>query len=93
MPTLLLSFKRGDRGEILIHGTLAPSETRAAAMMQEHADICPKFGPAFKGDETIEEEIEVESIPEFNEEAIAEWIAEVFETDSDEDDDDEGDTD
>jgi hypothetical protein len=88
MATLLLSFKRGDRGEILIHGTLAPTSARSAKMMEEHADICPKFGPAYKNDETIEEEIEVDSIPEFDADAIGEWVAEMFEAESDDESED-----
>src|SRR5256885_7048652 len=74
MPTLLLSFKRLSDSEILIHGTLAPNAARASKMMEDHAGICPKFGPARKAGETIEEEIDVDAIPEFEAEAIGEWL-------------------
>lgn len=99
MPTLLLSFKRISDSEILIHGTLAPNVGRAAKMMEDHAGICPKFGPAHKLGETIEQEIDVEAIPAFDVDAIGEWLDDEFgfegeeETEEEEDDATEGEDD
>jgi len=90
MPTLLLSFKRISDSEILIHGTLAPNAGRAAKMMEEHAGICPKFGPAHKAGETIEQEIDVDEIPEFDEDAIGEWLDIEFGFDEEDEDVDVG---
>jgi hypothetical protein len=92
MPTLLLSFKRVSDSEILIHGMLAPNDRRAARMLEEHAGICPSFGPVFKAGDTIEETVEVNIIPEFDREAIGEWIdTELLGEVEDEEEDDEED--
>lgn len=91
MATLLLSFKRISSSEILIHGTLSPNATRSAKMLEEHAGICPKFGPEFRADKTIEQEIDVDSIPEFDEQSIGEWLDEEFGFEVDGEDEPEGD--
>ena len=91
MPTLLLSFKRNSDSHILIHGTLAPNEKDAEKDLEEHAGICPKFGPAYRAEETIEHVIQVDEIPEFDEEAIAEWVDDLLGSDEDELDEDEED--
>jgi hypothetical protein len=93
MPTLLLSFKRNSDSEILIHGTLAPNEARSETMMKEHANICPKFGPARKAEETIEVAIDVDDIPAFDEDEIQAWVDDLFdlETEEEEEDEDVGD--
>src|SRR5882724_7762970 len=91
MPTLLLSFKKISDSEILIHGTLAPNAGRAAKMMEDHAGICPKFGPARKAGETIEEEIDVDAIPEFDADAIGEWLDVEFGFDAGDDEEEDDD--
>jgi hypothetical protein len=88
LPSLLLSFKRISDSEILIHGTLAPNEARALKLMEQHAGDCPKFGPAWRGDETIEQSIEVETIPAFEESAIEDWTGDMFGLEDDDEPDD-----
>jgi len=78
MPTLLLSFKRNSDSEILIHGALAPNETRSEKMMEQHASDCPKFGPAFRADETIQVLVDVDEIPDFDQESIEDWLDDIF---------------
>ena len=78
MATLLLSFKRNADSRILIHGTLTPNEKVSESEMADHAALCPRFGPARKAGETIEVLIDVDNIPEFDEEAIYEWVDDVF---------------
>lgn len=87
MPTLLLSFKRNSDSEILIHGMLAPNAGRSEKMMEQHANVCPKFGPAVRAGETIEQEIEVDTIPDFDEVSIGEWLDELLGLEEDEDED------
>lgn len=91
MPTLLLSFKRNSDSRLLIHGTLAPNEKQAEAEMHGHALICPKFGPARKNGETIEMAIDVDDIPEFTEEAINEWVDDLFCLESEDEEEEEED--
>lgn len=76
MPILLLSFKRISDSEILIHGALTPNAARSLKLMEQHASDCPKFGPAYRAEETIEQELEIDNIPEFDADAIGDWIDE-----------------
>lgn len=89
MAKLLLSFKRVNDSEIIIHGFLAPNLKRCEDLMKKHADACPQFGPAVRAEETIEQEIDVDGIPEFDDVAIGEWLDEEFALGDDEEDDDD----
>lgn len=89
MPTLLLSFKRSTDSRLLIHGTLAPNEKVAEREMADHAIVCPKFGPARKNGETIEMVIDVDTIPEFEEAAINDWVDDLLCLDEDDEEDDD----
>ncbi|MHB8666779.1 MAG: hypothetical protein ACYC7B_04565 [Burkholderiales bacterium] len=93
MPTLLLSFKKNPGGGILLHGFLAPNDAASRSMMQKHAGVCPSYGPELRAGNTIEETIQVEEIRAFDDESIAEWVAEAFGLEDDEEpgeeDDDE----
>jgi len=89
MPTLLLSFKRLSDSRILIHGVLAPNDTAAEKELEGHARACPQFGPAFKAQQTIEQTIEIDTIPVFDEESIGEWVDEMFGLEGGEEDEDE----
>lgn len=97
VPNLLLSFKRiqGD-SRILIHGFLSPNETQSEKDLEDHARDCPKFGPAYRNEETIEHSVTVDEIPEFDEDAIGEWLDELFgleggeETEEEEEPEEEG---
>jgi len=78
MPVVLFSFKKTPDGRIMFHGFFAPNEITAEKMEHGHAMICPQFGPALKAGDTIEQVIEVDEIPEFDELSIGEWLDEMF---------------
>lgn len=84
MATLKLSFKEAEGG-ILFHGFMARVEKTADKMQTGHAAICPSYGPALKAGNTIENTIEIDEIPDFDAEAIDEWVAEMFGLEEDED--------
>ena len=95
MPTLLLSFKRNSDSSLLLHGTLTPNERQSEKEMEQHAGVCPKFGPARRAGDTIEVLVEVDTIPEFTQEEIEDWVDDLFDMGDDEDeeeDDDEPET-
>lgn len=89
MPTALISFKKTSDGHILFHGFLAPSDSVAEKMQKAHADICPQYGPALKNDETFDFSIDVDELPQFDEESLADWIDEIFGLEGDEEDGEE----
>jgi hypothetical protein len=93
MPVVLFSFKKTPDGGVMFHGFFAPNERAAEKKEQGHAVICPQFGPALKAGETIEQLIDVDEIPEFDEESIGAWLDEQFgledEDEEEEEDDDE----
>jgi hypothetical protein len=84
MPTVLLSFKKTASGRVMFHGFTAPSDAGAEKDLEGHAAICPQFGPAHRNGETIDRVIEVDYLPEFDEESIDDWIDEMFGLDEDE---------
>lgn len=91
MPTLLLSFKKNPGGGILLHGFLSPNDKASEKMMEGHASVCPSYGPEVRAGNTIEETIEVEEIPEFDDVSIADWVEEMFGLESDDDEEEEED--
>jgi len=94
MPVLLLSFKKNSNGHIMFHGFLAPNEREAGKDLEAHASVCPQFGPAHREGKTIEQAIDIDSLPEFDEESIGEFCDDLFglEDEADEEIDDEGET-
>jgi hypothetical protein len=89
MPTVLLSFKKTASGRVMFHGFTAPGDAGAEKDLEGHAAICPQFGPAHRNGETIDRVIEVDELPEFDEESIDDWIDEMFGLESDEEDEEE----
>ena len=91
MAMMLLSFKKTTSGRIMFHGFLAGGEREAEKDLEGHAAACPQFGPAHKAGETIDQAIEIDALPEFDEESIAEFCDNLFglEGDDDEDEDDD----
>jgi len=85
MATALYSFRKQSNGRIMFHGFLAGNADQATKDMEAHANACPQFGPALKAGSTLEIEVEVDELPEFEEESLEEFL----ELDSDDDDDDE----
>jgi hypothetical protein len=85
MPIVLYSFKKTASGLIMFHGFMAPSSARAEKELQGHAGVCPQFGPAHRDGKTLDIEVEVDELPEFDEQSIEEFL----ELDDDEDDEEE----
>jgi len=78
MPIILLSFKKTTSGRIMFHGFLAPNERDAEKELEGHAAICPQFGPAHRAGQTIDQAIEIDELPEFDEDSIAEFCDDLF---------------
>jgi hypothetical protein len=90
MPTALYSFKLDSDGKIRVaHVFFGEDDAEAEANLIAHADICPKFGPAFKKKETVEIPVEIDTIPEGDEDAIDDWLDELLGLEADEDDEEE----
>lgn len=101
MPKAVISFKIDQDGAQrtvrLAHITFAETQAEADAEMAGHADICPKFGPAFRKGETVEFIREIEELPPADPDELEAWLdaflAELGDDldDVDDDDDDEDD--
>jgi len=75
MATALYSFKVDDDGKVRIgHVFFGANEAGARKVLEEHAEICPKFGPAHRRGDTIELSEELEELPEANEESLKEFL-------------------
>ena len=83
MPIIRYSFKRTN-GHIIGHLFMAANEGAVDADQDAHARICPSYGPALEKDETIDIDVEVDTLPEFDEESLEEFL------DLDPDEDEEG---
>lgn len=91
MASAIYSFKIDSDGEIrVLHVFFGKSEAEAEANLKSHADICPKFGPAYKKKETVEIPVELDSLPEGDEDAIGEWLDEQMGLEPDDEEDDQG---
>jgi hypothetical protein len=81
-------MKKDAGGKVrLIHIALGETKAAAEAELAAHADICPKFGPAFRDGHTLEFPVDVQDLPEGNDDDLEEWLQEFFleaEIDSDE---------
>jgi hypothetical protein len=75
MATALYSFKVDDDGKVRIgHIFFGATEAAARKVLEEHAEICPKFGPAHRRGDTIEVTEELYALPEANEESLSEFL-------------------
>lgn len=75
MADAIYSFKLDTDGKIrVIHVFLGKDEAEAEANLKAHADVCPKFGPAYRNKETVEIPVELDELPEGDEEALGEWL-------------------
>lgn len=93
MPTALYSFKLDTDGEIRVaHIFFGDTEAEAHANLKAHADICPKFGPAYKNKETVEIPVDVDDLPGGDAEAIEEWLDDLLDLEDDEEQDDGAET-
>lgn len=85
MATALWSFKLDKDGRIRVaHVFFGDTDEEAQATLKAHADICPKFGPAFRNKETVEIPVELDDLPEGDEQAIGEWLDDWLDLEPDE---------
>jgi len=64
MAVALHSFKIDADGRVLVqHVFYGETEDDARAVLEAHADACPKFGPAYRQDETEEIVEEIDELP------------------------------
>jgi hypothetical protein len=73
MPTVLYSFRKTPDG-IMFHGFMAANPAKAEKMENAHAAICPQFGPALAAEQTIEIEVDVDDLPEFDEASLEDFL-------------------
>jgi hypothetical protein len=84
MPFAIHSSKPGKHGRTgITHTFFGETEEEAWESLEEHADICPKFGAAYHGSETIESAVEIDEIPDFDVDAIDDF----FDVDRDDEED------
>jgi hypothetical protein len=94
MATALYSFKLDSDGKIRVaHVFFGEDDAEAEANLKAHAEICPKFGPAFRKKETVEIPVEIDALPEGDEDELGEWLDELLGLEADDDDDTEDDED
>jgi len=79
----------------VIHIFVGDSESAVDAAQQKHADGCKAYGPAVKEEKTIDIDVEVDDLPEGDEESLLEFLeidpGDEPETADDDDDDEEDD--
>lgn len=67
MAFAIYSSKPGKHGRVgITHVFFGEDEDEAWEALEAHAEICPKFGPAYQASETIETVVEIDAIPEFD---------------------------
>jgi len=89
MPAALFSFKVDSDGHVRIaHVFFASTKAAAEAEMRSHAEICPKFGPALRTNQTIEYVREIPNLPPADGDDLEEWVDDFLASDDDEPEDD-----
>jgi len=87
MATALFSFKVEPDGKVSIaHVFFAGTKAAAEAAMRHHAEICPKYGPAFRENQTIEFAREIEELPPADGDDLEEWLDALIDNDEDAED-------
>jgi len=90
MPHAIYSFKVDHDGEIRVaHIFFGQTENEAERNLEKHANACPKFGPAYRADETIEVGVDIESVPAADIDEIEEFIGVTDEDAEDEEEQEE----
>jgi hypothetical protein len=75
MPTAVFSFKIDPDSQVrVLHVFFGETKAAAEADLKAHADACPKFGPAWRGNQTIEYAREVTSLPPADGDELEEWL-------------------
>jgi hypothetical protein len=89
MATAVFSFKVDADGKVTIaHVFFGATKTAAEAGMRHHAEICPKYGPAFRSGETIEFAREIAELPPADGDDLEDWLDEMIAGDGDDAEDD-----
>lgn len=74
MAIAIYSAKPGKNGKTgVLHVFFGETSEEAWKALEDHADICPKFGPAYAENKTIEVEVEFDAVPDFDEMSIEEF--------------------
>lgn len=77
----------------VIHIFLGANEGMVDDLQHNHANGCKAYGPAYGEDKTIDIDVDVDTLPEPDEESLVEFLgiepAEEIEGDDDEEDDEE----
>jgi hypothetical protein len=84
MPTVIISFKKDDRS--MAHLFFGPGKASAEEKMRGHAEICPKYGPAFRNNETVEFLREIEELPPSDPDELEEWVDDLLAAEGADDD-------
>jgi len=75
MASAIYSFKVDPDGEIRIgHIFFGKNDEEAWSNLEAHADVCPKYGPAYQASETIEIETSIDGIPDADVEDLEAFI-------------------
>jgi len=79
MPTAIFSFKiEPDGGVSIAHVFFGATKAAAEAALRQHAEICPKYGPAWRSNQTIEFAREVAELPPADGDELEEWLDDIF---------------
>lgn len=97
MPLARYSAKIDSDGQVrVIHIFLGASVSALEDAQQKHADGCKAYGPAFEEEKTIDIDVDVDELPEADEESLLEFLEidpvaelEAAGEDDDEEDDEE----
>jgi hypothetical protein len=90
MASAIYSFKLDTDGKIrVIHVFLGEDDAEAEKNLKAHADVCPKYGPAFRNKETVEIPVELDDLPEGDEEALTEWLDDLLDLEPEDEEDEE----
>ncbi len=79
MSIALFSFKVDPDGRVRIaHVFFGPTKSAVEAELLQHAEVCPKFGPAYKANQTIEYAREIVDLPPSDGDELEEWLDELL---------------
>jgi hypothetical protein len=75
MAIAVFSFKIDPDSKVrVLHVFFAETKAAADAELKQHAAACPKFGPAWHKNETVEFARTIEEIPPTDEDELEEWL-------------------
>jgi hypothetical protein len=85
MPTAVFSFKIEPGGHVSIaHVFFGATKAAAEAELRQHAEICPKYGPAWRSNQTIEFAREIAEMPPADGDDLEAWLDELLAGEADE---------